>query len=42
MEIPRKFRAAPVSDFDIKSKWDIAAIFQVLFFHSLFCAIPDI
>lgn len=40
MEIPRKFRAASVSDFDIKSKWGIAAIFQVLFFSFPFCAIP--
>lgn len=40
MEIPMKFRAALVSDFDIKSKWGIAAIFQVLFFSFPFLCHP--
>lgn len=42
MGVPRKFTAAPVSDYRTNSEQNAAAIFQVLHEIALCCAVPDV
>lgn len=42
MGVPRKFTAAPVSDYRTNSEQNAAAIFQVLHETALCCAVPDV